>query len=181
MQNYLTSEQYAFIMYLTSLTTENNRGELAVMRRGLMGAPCEDLNLYRFVARRVPESDRDTYREAAYYLVAALYALHPVTTNQGNFGDHMKQVAGRRKDSDAAERRFTALLNARLEDIAAPLRQAMTMLKGEELPVNWLQLFSDLLHWSNPKKVSQRAWANGFWAYERPEDETAENQPVAHS
>lgn len=170
MKSHLTQQQNKFIRYLTSLNTDEHRGELATLRRGLSGNPVEDLNLYRLLARKVPDEDRDTRREPIYYLVAALYAFHPVQTDKGNFGDAMRQVAIRRDDQDAAERRFTALLNARLDDLARPLRQALMMIKQAEppVPVNWASLFGDLLYWDSPRKSSQRAWANGFWAYERP-------------
>ncbi|TLN00073.1 type I-E CRISPR-associated protein Cse2/CasB [bacterium] len=178
MPDYLTKEQSAFLMYLTSLNTDANRGTLAVLRRGLAGNPIEDLNLYRFVAWHIPDSDRGTVRESAYYLVAALYALHPLSTDAENLGGHMKLAAQRRNDVEAAERRFTVLLNASMTDLAMPLRQAMTMLKQLVLPVNWTALFAGLLHWDNPDKVVQRAWANSFWAYDnRAENETT-NQPV---
>lgn len=178
MQNRLTKEQFAFIKYLTSLNTDNNRGTLAVLRRGLSGRPLEDLNLRRFVARKVPDSDRSTSREGVYYLVAALYALNPLETGKGNFGSHMKLAASKRADLEAAERRFTVLLNTRLEDLSSPLRQALSMLKREELAVNWPELFADLLHWEHPNKTVQRAWANSFWVYERPVEDI--NQPVEH-
>ena len=180
MQNRLTKEQFAFIKYLTSLNTDDNRGTLAVLRRGLSGNPCEDLNMYRFVARKVPDSDRSTSREGVYYLVAALYALHPMETDEGNFGSHMKRAASQRADLEAAERRFTVLLNTRLEDLSSPLRQAVTMLKQaeKEIAVNWTGLFADLLHWEHPNKTVQRAWANSFWGYERPAEDT--NQPAEH-
>ncbi len=178
MPDYLTKEQFAFLKYLTSLTTDKDRGALAVLRRGLAGKPVEDLNLYRFVARRVPDEDRGTSRESAYYLVAALYALQPASTDTGNFGAHMKQVADKRNDNEAAERRFTILLNSPLEDLATPLRQSVMMLKQLELPVNWMALFADLLHWGHPKKTVQRAWANSFWGYERPVETETTDQPA---
>ena len=178
MPNHLTNEQYAFMKYLTSLNTDKNRGTLAVLRRGLAGKPIEDLNLYRFVAPKVPEKDRSTNRESVYYLVAALYALQPESTDAGNFGDHMKKVAYLRQDEEAAERRFTVLLNTRIEDLATPLRQAVMMVKQQELSVNWMALFSDLLHWDHPKKSVQRAWANSFWGYERPAENENANQPA---
>ncbi len=179
MQNHLTPDQYAFIRYLTALDGERNRDVLAVLRRGLTGDPARDLNLYRFVARYVPDEDRGTEREAVYYLVAALYAFHPVNTDKGNFGDHMAQAARLRQDNEAAERRFTALLNARFSDLAGPLRQAVAMLKQqEEISVNWTALFSGLLHWNNPEKTVQRIWANGFWGFERPENTDAKAPAV---
>jgi len=172
MQRRLSTEQYAFIKYLTNLSKEDNRGALATLRRGIAGNPLEDLNLRRFIARKVPDEVRDSPREGVYYLVAALYGFHPYNTETGNFGEHMKRVSLARDDSEAAERRFTVLLNARLEDLNAPLRQAVMMIRQQEPPIaiNWGALLVDLLFWEHPQKISQRAWANSFWSYERPED-----------
>lgn len=171
MKEYLTDPQFDFIKYLTSLTADKNRGTLAALRRGLSGRPENDLELYRFITRRIPEEDRNSYREAIYYLVAALYASHPYSTDEGNFGDHLRVVASLRTDQEAAERRFAALLNTRLQDIHRPLRHAIAMLdcQQQKIPVHWEALFADLLNWNSTSKSSQRAWANGFWVYERPE------------
>lgn len=182
MQNRLSAEQYAFIMYLTSLNKEDDRGALATLRRGIAGNPLEDLNLRRYIARRVPDEVRDTPREGVYYLVAALYGFHPISTDTGNFGDAMRQVSQARQDPEAAERRFTVLLTTRLVDLNAPLRQAVMMVHQQEPPIaiNWGTLLTDLLRWDAPEKWSQRAWANSFWRYERPSEletsATLENQ-----
>lgn len=176
----LTDAQYAFIMYLTSLTVENNRGTLATLRRGLTGDPFYDLRLHQFIARHIPDEDRDSRlggtKEKTYYLVAALYANHPCVTQAGNFGDHLRAATVLREDREAAERRFTALLNIRLEDIHKPLRQALNMLSFQQqnVPVNWMNLFKDLLNWDDPEKSIQRDWANGFWKYEKPENAITE-------
>ncbi|NPV75789.1 MAG: type I-E CRISPR-associated protein Cse2/CasB [Anaerolineae bacterium] len=175
MHNHLKPEQYYFIKYLTSLDNEQNRDVLAVMRRGLTGQPVEDLNLYRFVAKRVPDFDRGVKCEAVYYLIAALYAYHPLQTDKGNFGNHMSLAASKRNDQEAAERRFTVLLSTRMSEVAIHLRQAIAILKQQEIPVNWECLFADLLIWDHPQKIVQRAWANGFWTYELP-SEAGENR-----
>jgi CRISPR system Cascade subunit CasB len=178
MQNRLTDEQFRFIEYLTRLGKDNDRGTLVTLRRGLCGSPVEDVALYRFVARYIPNCDRTPGREEVYYLVAALYGMHPYEAKQGNFGAHMRQVARQRNDVDAAERRFTALLATRLEDLNRPLRQAVALMKQPDtsVPVNWTALFYDLLHWSHPKKITQRAWANSFWGYERPDPNNLTSQ-----
>lgn len=178
MINKLTDKQVAFIKYLTSLNTENNRGTLATLRRGLAGHPFYDLNMRQFIAGHIPEEDRDGRfngtTEMAYYLLSSLYASHPYSTQEGNFGNHLRTASGLRADKDAAERRFTALLNARLEDLHQPLRQALNMLdvQHQHIPVNWMALFADLLDWEDDKKSTQRSWANGFWAYEKPVKDT---------
>ncbi len=172
----LTNAQYAFIMYLTSFTIEDDRGTLATLRRGLNHDPYHDLNLCQFIAKHIPDEDRDSQqggtKEKTYYLVAALYASHPYSTNIGSFGEHLRVASALRKDEDAAERRFTVLLNTRFEDIHKPIRQALNMLNYQQqnVGVNWIALFGDLLNWDDPEKTTQRNWANGFWKYEKPEN-----------
>lgn len=163
---------------------DDNRGTLATLRRGISGQPYYDLNLRRFIASHIPDEDRDQQyggkRERTYYLIAALYANHPYDTHEGNLGSHLRTASGLRNDRDAAERRFTALLNARLEDLHKPLLQAINMLDcpQQKINVNWLALFKDLLNWDDPQKITQRNWANGFWTYEKPDNGSSENQPT---
>jgi CRISPR system Cascade subunit CasB len=166
MPSNLTPDQYHFMKYLTGLNHEDHRQELAVLRRGLSAPPAEDPNMFRIIARFVPDEDRNTQREKVYYLVAALYAFHPQQTENGNFGAHMALAAHTANDSSATERRFTVLLNAPSADLPDYLRQAVSFLKSKEIPINWFSLFEDLLRWDDPNKSTQHKWANGFWAFQ---------------
>lgn len=167
----LNSDQFHFLKYLMGLNSENHRQELAVLRRGLTTSPGEDPNMYRVIARFVPEEERGTEREKLYYMLASLYAFHPMQTDKGNFGNHMALAAHQMSDQTSTERRFTVLLNAHRQDLPDYLRQAVSFLKSNEIPVNWLKLFEDLLLWDNPHKVTQRNWANGFWAFQPTENQ----------
>lgn len=161
-----------FIEYLTSLTPEINRGELAVLKRGLRYPPAEDVDMYRYVARFVPEAQRGTQREKIYYLIAALYAFHPLNTNDDlNFGNHMAAAAKQMVDTASTERRFTLLLNIDSDDLADYLRQAISFLKSKEVKINWNRLFDDLNQWDLPGRPVQKRWANGFWGYHAPADQ----------
>jgi CRISPR type I-E-associated protein CasB/Cse2 len=127
--------------------------------------------MYRYVARFVPEAQRGTDREKIYYLIAALYAFHPLSTAETlNFGNHMAAAAKQMKDPVSTERRFSLLLSVESEDLADYLRQAMSFLKSKDVKVNWNQLFYDLSQWDLPGKPVQRRWANGFWGYQKPDD-----------
>lgn len=171
----------SFIEYLTSLTPESNRGELAVLRRGLSYPPAEDVDMYRYIARFVPEAQRGTRRERIYYLVAALYAFHPLSTDENlNFGNHMAAAAQQMKDPASTERRFTLLLNVDSDDLADYLRQAISFLKSKDVKVNWSRLFNDLNQWDLPGRPVQKRWANGFWGYQKPTD-SKDNQQSDHS
>lgn len=161
----LKSHHIHFLKYLMSLNPDMHRQELAVLRRGLTLPPGEDPNMYRIIAHFVPDEDRGTEREKLYYMLASLFAFHPMQTENGNFGNHMAQAATQMKDDASTERRFTVLLNAHRQDLPDYLRQAVSFLKSKEVPVNWLRLFEDLLLWDHPQKIAQRNWANGFWVF----------------
>lgn len=167
----LSEAQTRFLEYLTNMEPDSHREQLAILRRGLSFPPAEDVNMYRYVAQWVPEADRGSSKEKIYYLVAALYAFHPLKTGQGNFGSHMAQAAGSQQAGQVAtERRFSVLLNVHFSDLADYLRQAVSFLKSKEIPVHWQALFEDLLNWDDPRRISQRKWANGFWVYKAPEE-----------
>ena len=175
MPNSESHKKSPFIEYLTALTPENDRGTLAALRRGLGVPPGEEVGMYRYVAPFVPDSERGREREKIYYLVASLYAYHRLSTDEGNFGAHMAKAASLSTDVTATERRFTALLGARLEDLADVLRQAVSFLRSKDVEINWQALFDDLRRWDYPNKPVQRRWANAFWAYRKPagEEESA--------
>lgn len=153
-----------FVEYLLQLSKNQDRGVLAVLRRGLTLPPAVDVNMYPYVARFVPDKERGTAREKVYYLVAALYAYHPMDTPEGDFGQHMRAAAGD-KAIEATERRFVALLNAHVDDLPDALRQAVSYLKSKDIAVNWKRLFTHLTHWDHPDRYVQRGWANSFWGF----------------
>jgi CRISPR system Cascade subunit CasB len=157
------SEPHPFIRYLQKLADGQDRGALASLRRGLGQPPGTVADMYRYVEPYLGADAR--YKESSFYLVAALFALHPKSTDKGNMGDHM---AATRTDSgaDALERRFTALLAAHPDDLPEYLRQAVSFLKSKEVPVNWNQLLWDLQSWDrrdDPKYSVQKKWARSFW------------------
>jgi CRISPR system Cascade subunit CasB len=158
----IQQKQHPFIQYLLGLSQREQRGELAVLRRGLSQPPAQDVAMYPIVARFVPDESRGKQKEKVYYLIAALYALHPLNTNQGNFGDHMRKAASE-NNREATERRFVVLLNAHLDDLPDYLRQSVSYLKSKDMPINWEVLFLDLNRWNSPSKYIQRRWANSFW------------------
>ena len=76
------------------------------------------------------------------------------------------------KDSGGVERRFVALLNCRAEDLPDHLRQFISLLKTNDMPIDWAQLLRDVIRWDYDEDV-QRNWARAFWAAD-PKPETTE-------
>lgn len=162
----LSQEVQPFIAYLQSLAEKQERGALAALRRGLGQPPGTVAETFRYVEPWLGEK-RSPAREAAFYLVASLFALHPKTTHQGNMGAHLAQTRSEGGE-DALERRFTALLAAHPDDLPFYLRQAVSFLKSKEVPVNWNELLWDLQNWDekrdDPRRSVQKKWASAFWS-----------------
>lgn len=157
---------HPFIVYLQSLAEGQDRGALAALRRGLGQSPGTMAYTFRYVEPWLKE-DRRSERESAFYLVASLFALHPISTNTGNMGTHLRACNPTRENDEALERRFTALLAAHVDDLPFYLRQTVSLLKSKEVPVNWSELLSDLQYWASPyadpRRSVQKKWAGAFW------------------
>ena len=168
------SEKNHFIQYLQSLAEKDDRGALAALRRGLGQKPGTIPDMYRYVIPHLPENP-PKWQEQSYYLIAALFASHPVSTDKGNLGTHLAK-ARTDGNEDALERRFTALLSAHQDDLPNYLRQTISLLKSKEIPVNWDQLLSDLQWWSHSEygDIVRKRWATAFWGTRHPSVEESE-------
>lgn len=155
-----------FARYLEELNKSDDRAALAALRRGLGRAPGEAVEMHRYVVPRVQGLSRR--QEDAYYIVAALFALHPGVSWRAFDGSRHKTnlgaSLGRMKDESASvERRFVALLNCNRDELPQHLRQIVSLLKAKDVSVNWGQLIYDINHWDSERRFVQRAWANSFW------------------
>lgn len=168
---------HPFIRYLYSLAESDNRGALADLRRGNSGQPGSVPATFQYVAPWVPENERNSWREKVYYMIANLFAQYQagssgkrLITNQGNFGAHCRALKAQKTQSGSFETRFSSLLKSHRDDVVTFLRQLLGLLRGEEIPVNWNQLFFDLLYWNSANQTVQRQWANSYWSYQKAED-----------
>ena len=156
---------HPYITYLQMFAESEERGPLAALRRGLGQPPGAVAEMYRYVVPWLPDTPTGT-QEAAYYLVASLFAYHPKSTTKGNMGTHLSH-AREAASEDALERRFTALLAAHPEDLPVYLRQAVSYLNSKDVPVNWDELFRDLQQWHYQDQRVQKRWAREFWRRSR--------------
>jgi CRISPR type I-E-associated protein CasB/Cse2 len=158
-----------FITYLEGL--REDRGALAALRRGLGQPPGDAREMYPYVVRWLP-AEASAPREAAYFLVAALFAYHSGPDGSGNLGQAFRRTLDPNDDNTAIERRFIALLTAHPDDLPFYLRQAISFLKSKEVPVDWHQLFADELAWGHPAGSVQKQWARAFWGRPTNEEQT---------
>ena len=165
------AELHPFVKHLKELA--DDRAALAALRRGLGRPPAAAPEMHRYVIPWLP-AGLHSRQEEAYYLVAALFGLHPDDTAAGNLGHSFAQARDKDGNAEAIERRFSALLAAHSDDLPFQLRQAIQFLRAQEIAVNWSQLVRDVLSWDNPRRSVQRNWAHGFW--ERPAKSEKENE-----
>lgn len=173
-----------FVKYLYSLSETGNRGALADLRRGLSGPPGTSPAMYQYVAPWVPDEARNTWRESVYYIIASLFSYYQaggdgktLSTDKGNFGDHCRNLKDKQDQSASFEARFSGLLKAHRDDLPVLLQQIMGLLKGEDIPINWDQLFNDLQYWNANGQFVQRNWANGYWKYQ-PKNQSETEQSI---
>lgn len=166
--------QNNFIIYLYTLAEKGNRGALADLRRGVSGQPGTHPAMFSIVAPWIPDDARNTWLEKVYYIIAALFAYYQagaagtnLGTDKGNLGNHCRSLVEKKAQSASYETRFTNLLKAHRDDLVSHLKQVLALLRGEDIPINWHQLFYDLQHWNSDSQFVQRQWANGFWVYQK--------------
>ncbi|KAF0249553.1 MAG: CRISPR-associated protein [bacterium] len=172
-----------FIYSLQNLVKTENRAALAALRRGLGKPPGEAGETHRYIAYYI--ADLPDTKADNYYLVGSLFALHQISWNKEenltlqktNLGASFAKLK-EKSDSESIEKRFVALLNSHQEDLPSHLRHAVSLLKSNEIAIDWLRLLKDLQQWANDDRQVQRNWARAFWGAKTPnETDETQNQP----
>jgi CRISPR system Cascade subunit CasB len=128
--------------------------------------------MYRYVVPYLGDRERDADRW--FYVVGALFAWHPKQENgqsfAASFGKLWKQqrkLWKQQSRSDSVEARFFALLNSHPDDLPDHLRQAVGLLRAQEIGLDWFRLLRDLVRWSRPNRTVQNRWAREFYRGDR--------------
>lgn len=178
---------FALIQWLIRLheahDKENNlsaRGRLANLRYGLRNRLHEDYPIGRvmtaFDSSQGVLSDDDETNEW-FTVVAALYGFaHDKVEHDErvSMGRALRELYTKR-ENESLERRFMALLNADAENLPGHLRQAISLLKTEEIGVDWHLLLNDVRRWDAPGKPVQKRWGRDYYRYRASEDEIVSN------
>jgi len=182
----------SFTNYLESLVENSNSGALASLRRGVGKPPGSVAQADRYVFCRLWE-DIHPWDVDRYYLIATLFALWyqgkselvSVERDQKNLGVSMRKMVDRmaterpREEVEkSVEVRFMALLNSHRDDLLQHLRHNISLLKANEVPVDWTQLLHDIGGWNLDSRCVQRSWARMFWVGKKTEKETPEESEI---
>jgi len=176
-----------FVEWLQKLAENKDRARLAALRRGMLLEPSQFYELFSIIPPRF--LDRVGPKELqARLMVAILFASHqgslPASETRNrrpNLGASLRQLAIKKLKKASGElgpddelpeplkRRLDALLAARWEDLFYHLRQVIRLLKSEEIPVDWVQLLTDLRHWDSDERWVQWSWSRSFYVGDRDE------------
>ncbi len=177
----LNDRQNKFIGNLLRLAEDEDRGALADLRSGLGKEPGEMARVHKYVVPYLPETTR--WEDRWYYVTAALFGLHPEHKKKVKHEKNGKEwwevwTLGRafsplafppkEQKKDSMEARFVALLNAHPDDLDDHLRHAVRLLESGKQPLDWFELFEDLLHWDDPGGSVQLKWARHFYKGDSP-------------
>lgn len=170
-----------FVEYLHNLLKEENRRALAVLRRAITNEGI-DFSAYTIIGSRLPNlKPSDNYN--SYLLTACLFAHHQIPANNGRSLGYSAQLLERklrekRKDltqrNESLDHRFSNILNAHNEDLGIYLRHFFSLLKANEIPVDYTKLLQDLRVWHYDSKQAQMKWARDYWVNQKSEDESGE-------
>jgi CRISPR system Cascade subunit CasB len=164
------SADHRYVGFLESLRESGDRARLAALRRTLGKQPLAASEAWPVVMPYLPEQAGDRV-EQIYFLVGGLFAVHPKSWPRAeadhsphDFGESMRLLANSRA-GQGVERRFAALLACDDASLVEHLRHAVALLKSgpAPIPVDWVQLISDLRQWNYERRPVQRKWARSFW------------------
>jgi len=140
----------------------DGRRVAAVLRRSLAQPPAQDPACWEIVEPLIARSTVGWPREVVY-LVAALYASHPVDQTRGQSGRSLGAALRRLEGGPAIDRRLARLFHCDRATLPAHLRSIMQLLAHHGIGVDWAQLLRDLLAWDRPGRPVQSAWARAYW------------------
>lgn len=159
---------------------------LATLRRGVGRTLEEAPGSWPFV---MEAAGTNRFWEAPAHVALGLFALHhqseePGSMNRSGWGlGRACRTLRQRRASEGAseegvERRLRAALAAdSLTTLAVHLRGMVTLLRGEDVPLDYRQLFFDLAAWRSAERRDRIAlrWAREYFA--TPSDEEEEGTP----
>lgn len=160
-----------FVNHLRALARDDNpdRGALADLRSGLGKPPGHAPRMHKHVVPYLGE--KQSRDDRWFYTVGALFAANPLHDGKETIATCFRKIAVR---SDSIAARFTALLGSHSSDLHKHLSYAISLLKSNNLGLNYYKLLDDLIYWDHPERPVQNRWAREF--YYSPKAEKKENE-----
>ena len=163
-----------FGTFVRALTELPNSNLLRLRRAAGMPRGADVLldDWFNTIWRKLRESSFAVQRSRKQcFLVAKLFPWnlrrperghHPPANPGVGFRVVLAKHAGNTRTQARVERRFMALLDATDAALEPALLDAVRLLEGEAVPVNWTRLLSDLADWDRPGHPVQERWYEGL-------------------
>jgi CRISPR system Cascade subunit CasB len=142
---------------------------LAALRRGAGRTPMDLPGTWPVLLPVVHDAP---WAEEAVHHALTLYSVHqqsvPTSMHKPGvgLGAAARQLRAQRDGGGIDRRLLAAASAASTAALAQHLRGLVTLLRGERLPLDYLQLTRDLLAWPDPQRASvvRRRWARDLYA-----------------
>ncbi len=160
-----------FIEWLENISKKDTKVR-AVLRRSLAFDPGVYVPAYPYI-EPFTKNENNSWKRQAFYLVAGLWASHwregrvgapmPIGEACAVFDSKRRKRLGRddRRKMTSTEKRFVTLLDADPDQLPYRLRQMIALLK--EQTIDFDDLLTGLLDWTDDLKRTQVGWARDFY------------------
>lgn len=158
-----------FLDRLEGYVKHDDRGALADLRRGF--SQTTENRAWPYISGWCKNLADDRNRHIWLTVAAGFATHHRTAPRYGNMGRTLRMIAkgtdpGRADDAlKSFEGRFRRLLTcATAEELCRHLPGVIRAAERKEAPVDFEQLFWDLIQWENPEKKIKLKWADAYWA-----------------
>jgi CRISPR system Cascade subunit CasB len=168
-----TYNEDQLVKRLLDLSPEKDRGALAALRTGLGKRPGDAPRMFPFVVPYLSTSDSSEPSVIAAFLTASLFAKHPKHRSGDSLGAALWGATKREQNPDGkhleagVESRFTAMLDADVEDLPRHLEGLVSLCESAEVGLDWYRFrrdVEDLLYSENDRRDwTLMRWAKDFW------------------
>jgi len=184
------SDQQAceLIDFVAKLKDNSERGDLAKLRGALADSTVRQMPAWPILARFGGIPTENQHKPEVVRTVAGLLAMSGFKHAKGakNFGfacrrllaDDERKSLYKPEQTGPVARRVQHLLTATREEICPRVCQLARRIENEGATIDFEQLYTDLLYWSD--KVKAR-WAQQFWGGPEQEETQQQSNPEAQN
>jgi len=170
MEQHQTTPIQRFLSVLAEYVRRDERGALADLRHGF--SPATEYRAWPYVAKWCDLADDRERR--IWTTIAAGFATHKRTVPGSNMGSTLRAIAlsdagGTRTDGALStfDARFRRLLTCgSAEEVCVHLVGVIRTAERKNVPIDFEQLYWDLLMWQSPKRDVRVQWASHYWGAE---------------
>ena len=150
----------SLIDYLKSVS-ERDSGAIATLGRSLMFEPGTYAPAFPVLESLIGSFSEEERRRA--YLISGLWSRYGRRHDGSaqSLASAMKRLA---RQSESVAARFSVLLDADMDELSHRLRQAVALIGGAGIAIDWGALYDDLRWWGHADKNVQQRWARQFYS-----------------